>query len=111
MDANALLARDLTMNAALAFTLPTIEKWANGPCYGDSTNVPVNGTKLAANGSIAGQNSACFPIAPGSTTGAEPGQLGVPGYAQDQAEYRRQLRILIPSMPFKGFVNANALSG
>jgi iron complex outermembrane receptor protein len=30
------VARNLTVNAALAFTLPTIEKWANGPCYGDS---------------------------------------------------------------------------
>ncbi|MYM30717.1 TonB-dependent receptor [Duganella sp. CY15W] len=108
LDVNALLARDLTMNAALAFTLPTIEKWANGPCYGDSTNVAVNGTKLAANGSIAGQNSACFPIAPGSTTGVQNLDNSVfPGTPKIKLNIGANYEFLIPSMPFKGFVNAN----
>lgn len=108
IDANALVAKDLTVNAALAFTLPTIEKWANGPCYGDSTNVAVNGTKLAANGSIAGQNSACFPITPGSTTGVQNLDDSVfPGTPKIKANIGANYDFLIPAMPFKGFVNAN----
>jgi iron complex outermembrane receptor protein len=108
IDANALVAKDLTVNAALAFTLPTIEKWANGPCYSDSTNVAVNGTKLAANGSIAGQNSACFPIAPGSTTGVQNLDDSVfPGTPKIKANIGATYDFMIPTMPFKGFVNAN----
>ncbi|WP_343730230.1 TonB-dependent receptor [Duganella sp.] len=108
IDANALVASNLTVNAALAFTLPTIEKWANGPCYSDSTNVAVNGTKLAANGSIAGQNAACFPITPGSTTGVQNLDHSVfPGTPKIKANIGANYDFAIPSMPFKGFVNAN----
>ncbi|MHA4869838.1 TonB-dependent receptor [Duganella sp. PWIR1] len=108
IDANALVAKDLTVNAALAFTLPTIEKWSYGPCYSDSTNVAVNGTKLAANGSIAGQNSSCFPIAPGSTTGVQNLDHSVfPGTPKIKANIGATYDFMIPTMPFKGFVNAN----
>jgi iron complex outermembrane receptor protein len=108
IDANALIAKDLTVGAALAFTLPTIEKWANGPCYSDSTNVAVGGTKLAANGSIAGQNAACFPIVAGSTTGVQDLSGGVfPGTPKIKLNIGSNYDFLIPSMPFKGFVNLN----
>jgi iron complex outermembrane receptor protein len=108
IDANALIAKDLTVNAALSFTLPTIEKWANGPCYSDSTNVAVGGTKLAANGSIAGQNAACFPIVAGSTTGVQDLSGGVfPGTPKIKLNIGSSYDFLIPTMPFKGFVNLN----
>ncbi|HEX5341110.1 MAG TPA: TonB-dependent receptor [Duganella sp.] len=108
IDANALVASNLTVNAALAFTLPTIEKWANGPCYSDPTNVAVNGSKLAANGSIAGQNAACFPIAPGSTTGVQNLDHSVfPGTPKIKLNVGANYDFNIPSLPYKGFVNAN----
>lgn len=71
LDTHLLVTPRFSLNGSLALTLPTIESWKNGPCYGDSTNVAVGNTKLAANGSIAGQNTACFPITPGSTTGVQ----------------------------------------
>ncbi|RZT04162.1 iron complex outermembrane recepter protein [Duganella sp. CF402] len=108
IDANALVASNLTVNAALAFTLPTIEKWANGPCYSDPTNVAVNGTKLAANGSIAGQNAACFPIAAGSTTGVQNLDHSVfPGTPKIKLNVGANYDFNIPTLPYKGFVNAN----
>jgi iron complex outermembrane receptor protein len=108
VDSHLLVAKDLTFNAALAFTLPTIEKWANGPCYADATNVAVGTTKLAANGSIAGQNTACFPIAPGSTTGVQNLDNSVfPGTPKIKLNIGANYEFLVPSMPFKGFVNFN----
>jgi iron complex outermembrane receptor protein len=108
LDVNALAAKDLTVNAALAFTLPTIEKWANGPCYSDSTNVAVNGTKYAANGSIAGQNSACFPITPGSTTGVQNLDNSVfPGTSKIRLNIGANYEFNVPKLPLRGFVNAN----
>ncbi len=71
IDTSMLITSKLHVNAGLALTLPVIEKWANGPCFTDASNVAVGTTKLAANGSIAGQNPACFPISPGSTTGVQ----------------------------------------
>ncbi|MYM70891.1 TonB-dependent receptor [Duganella sp. FT109W] len=108
LDVNALAAKDLNVNAALAFTLPTIEKWANGPCYSDSTNVAVGGTKLAANGSIAGQNSACFPIAPGSTTGVQNlDHSNFPGTPKIKLNIGATYEFNVPTLPLRAFVNAN----
>jgi iron complex outermembrane receptor protein len=72
IDTSALIARDLTINAALAYTDATVREWKGGSCYNDSTNVAAAPSKtLAANGSLAGKNRQCFPIAPGSTTGVQ----------------------------------------
>ncbi len=71
IDTHMLFTPKFNVAASMALTLPNIDKWANGPCYTDASNVAVGTTKLAANGSIAGQNAACFPIAPGSTTGVQ----------------------------------------
>ena len=72
IDSSALVARDLTVNASLAYTDATVRDWKGGSCYNDSTNVALAPSKtLAANGSLAGKNSACFPISPGSTTGVQ----------------------------------------
>ncbi|MYM65752.1 TonB-dependent receptor [Pseudoduganella sp. FT55W] len=108
IDANAMVGSGLSVSAALAFTLPTIEKWAFGPCYSDPTNVAVNGTKLAANGSIAGQNARCFPIAPGSTTGVQnlDGQV-FPGTPKIKLNVGANYDFGIPGWPLKGFVNTN----
>jgi iron complex outermembrane receptor protein len=108
IDTNMLAAKDLTINAALAFTLPTIEKWANGPCYGDTTNVAVGGTKLAANGSLAGQNSACFPISPGSTTGVQNLDNSIfPGTPKIKLNLGGNYEFALPNMSQRGFVNLN----
>jgi iron complex outermembrane receptor protein len=108
LDVNALVAKDLTVNAAMALTLPTIEKWANGPCYSDPTNVAVGTTKLAANGSIAGQNAACFPISAGSTTGVQNLDHSVfPGTPKIKVNLGANYEFGIPKLPLKGFVNVN----
>ncbi|MGV7208731.1 TonB-dependent receptor [Oxalobacteraceae bacterium A2-2] len=108
IDVNALVAKDLTVNAAMALTLPTIEKWSNGPCYSDPTNVAVGTTKYAANGSIAGQNTACFPITPGSTTGVQNLDHSIfPGTPKIKLNIGANYDFLIPNMPLKGFVNVN----
>ena len=108
VDSSMLLAHNLTANVAFAYTRPTIEKWANGPCYADTTNVAVGSSKYAANGSIAGQNTACFPIAPGSTTGVQDLSGGVfPGTPKIKLNIGANYDFKIPSMPFGGFVNFN----
>ena len=108
IDSNALVAKDLTVNAALAFTLPRIDKWANGPCYSDSTNVAVNGSKYAANGSIAGQNAACFPLTPGSTTGVQVlDNATFPGTPKIKLNLGANYEFPLPSVAVRGFVNAN----
>ena len=108
VDISALVAKDLTVNAALAYTRPTIESWKNGPCYADSTNVAVGSSKLAANGSIAGQNAACFPIAAGSTTGVQDlSGAPFPGTPKVKLNLGANYEFNLPSMPFRGFVNTN----
>ena len=108
LDANFLLMPRLSVNTALTYTLPTIEKWKNGPCFSDTTNVAVGTTKLAANGSLAGQNPACFPIEPGSTVGVQDLSGGVfTGTPKIKANIGANYDFTIPGMPFGGFVNGN----
>jgi iron complex outermembrane receptor protein len=72
LDVNALVTRDLSVNAAVAYTDATVRNWAGGPCYNDGLNVAASpGAKYAANGSIIGRNASCFPITPGSTVGVQ----------------------------------------
>jgi iron complex outermembrane receptor protein len=108
VDISALVAKDLTVNAAFAYTKPSIENWKNGPCYADATNLAVGTTKYAANGSIAGQNAACFPIAPGSTTGVQDlTGAQFPGTPKVKLNVGANYEFNLPSMPFRGFVNTN----
>jgi len=108
IDSHLLAAKDLTINASLAFTLPTIEKWANGPCFADTTNVAVGNTKLAANGSLAGQNPSCFPIAPGSTTGVQNLDNSIfPGTPKIKLNIGTNYEFPVPTLPVNGFVNVN----
>ncbi|MDL2354522.1 MAG: TonB-dependent receptor [Pseudomonadota bacterium] len=72
IDSSALVTRDFTVNAALAYTDATVREWTGGACYNDSANQALAPSKtLAANGSLAGKNAACFPITAGSTTGVQ----------------------------------------
>jgi iron complex outermembrane receptor protein len=108
LDTHYLVTKGLTMNAALAYTLPTIEKWKNGPCFTDATNVAAGGTKLAANGSLAGQNPACFPIVAGSTTGIQDLSGGIfPGTPKIKANIGAHSDFTIPGTSLGGFVNGN----
>jgi iron complex outermembrane receptor protein len=108
LDANALITTGLTVSAALAYTLPTIEDWKNGPCFSDTTNLAVNGTRLAANGSLAGQNPSCFPITTGSTTGIQDLSGGVfPGTPKVKANIGSNYDFKLAGMSFGGFVNGN----
>lgn len=107
LDSHLMVTNNLTLNGALAYTVPTIEQWKNGTCYTDATNVAVNGTKLAANGSLAGYNAACFPVVAGSSTGVQDlsGKVfaGTPKWKADLgASYERTL-----AGAYAGFVNSN----
>jgi len=108
IDSSFLLMPTLSVIASLAYTRPTIEKWANGPCYTDSTNVAIGTTKLGANGSLPGQNIGCFPIAPGSTTGIQDlSGAPFPGTPKIKANVSANYDFPIAGWPFGGFVNAN----
>jgi iron complex outermembrane receptor protein len=108
LDTHFLLAPGFSMNAALAYTLPTIEEWKNGPCYNDATNIAVGDTKLGENGSLVGRNRTCFPIKPGSTTGIQDVSGGVfPGTPKLKANIGGNADFKIPGMPFGGFINGN----
>jgi len=108
LDTNILVTPGFSINAALAYTLPTIEEWKNGPCFTDNTNLAVGTTRLAANGSIAGQNPACFPIVAGSTTGVQDLSGGVfPGTPKIKANIGGHYDMKLASMPFGVFINGN----
>jgi len=69
IDVNALVTRDLVVNAAFAYTDAKVVEWAGGLCYNDATNVVVPGTTRGVNGSVVGRNAGCFPITPTSNVG------------------------------------------
>jgi iron complex outermembrane receptor protein len=108
LDTNFLVATGLTVNAALAYTRPTIEDWKNGPCFTDPTNLAVGTTRLADNGSLAGQNRACFPITPGSTTGIQDLSGGVfPGTPKVKANIGAHYDFRPADLPVALFLNGN----
>jgi iron complex outermembrane receptor protein len=108
LDTHFLVTPGFSMNAALAYTLPTIEEWKNGPCYNDATNVAVGDTRLGENGSLVGRNRTCFPIKPGSTTGIQDVSGGVfPGTPKLKANVGGNADFKVPGMSFGGFINGN----
>lgn len=109
LDVNALVTRDLVVNAAVAYTDAEVRDWANGLCYNDVNNVPTTpGGALAADGSLAARNSGCFPITPGSRTGV----TNLAG-ARMQSSPKVKLALngqydwRLPSRSFDLFVNGN----
>lgn len=108
IDANMLLAPGWTVNAALAYTRPTIVDWKNGPCYNDNTNPAIGNTGKGENGSIAGRNRNCFPIREGSTTGIQDLSGGIfPGTPKIKVNIGSNYDLRFSSMPFRAFVNGN----
>jgi iron complex outermembrane receptor protein len=108
LDTHFLVTSGFSMNASLAYTLPTIEEWKNGPCYNDSTNVAIGDTKLGENGSLPGRNRTCFPITKGSTTGIQDlSGAAFPGTPKLKVNIGGQSDFKIPGMPFGGFINGN----
>ena len=109
VDANLLVTPSFSVNASLAYTLPTIEDWKNGPCYTDPTNVAAApGARLAANGSLAGQNSKCFPLTATSNTGIQDLSGGVfPGTPKVKANIGGNYDLRTTSLPFGIFINGN----
>jgi iron complex outermembrane receptor protein len=108
LDMHLLVTDTFTLNFSGAYTLPTIATWKNGVCYNDTTNVAVGTTKLAANGSLAGFNSACFPIIKGSTTGVQDLSGGkFPGTPRIKLNLGGNYDLKLPSMPFNMFINGN----
>lgn len=108
IDANLLLSANWSVNSAFAYTRPGIVDWKNGPCYGDSTNVAVGTTRLADNGSLAGQNRACFPIRAGSTTGVQDLSGGVfPGTPKVKVNIGSNYDYRLQNWPVALFINGN----
>jgi iron complex outermembrane receptor protein len=109
IDTSALVARDFTVNAALAYTDATVREWTGGSCYNDGANVALAPSKtLAANGSLAGKNPACFPITPGSTVGVQ----NLAGAAMQSAPKKRvviggQYDLRLPQSSFDVFFTGN----
>jgi len=108
LDTHFLVTPGFVLNGSLAYTRPTIEQWANGPCYNDATNVAIGNTGLGENGSLPGRNRTCFPIKPGSTTGIQDLSGAVfPGTPKLKANVGGQYDFKIPGMSFDAFVNGN----
>lgn len=109
LDVNALVTRDLLVNAAVAYTDAEVRDWAGGSCYNDALNVAaVPGGAYAANGSIAGRNAACFPVTPGARTGVQ----NLAGAAMQSSPKVKvaingQYDLRMPSQSFDMFLTGN----
>jgi iron complex outermembrane receptor protein len=109
LDVNALVTRDLQVNAAVAYTDATVRNWAGGPCYNDGLNVAAGpGAKYAANGSIIGRNASCFPITPGSTVGVQDlAGARMQSAPKVKVALSGQYDLRLPSRPFDVFFTGN----
>ncbi|PWF55269.1 TonB-dependent receptor [Massilia glaciei] len=109
LDINTMVTRDFLLNAALAYTDAEVRDWDGGSCYNDALNVAAApGATLAANGSIAGRNTACFPISPGAKTGVQ----NLKGAAMQSSPKVKvalngQYDVRLPSRSFDLFVTGN----
>ncbi|MES3022338.1 MAG: TonB-dependent receptor [Pseudomonadota bacterium] len=109
LDVNAMVTRDFLLNAALAYTDAEVRDWAGGSCYNDALNVAVTpGATLSANGSIAGRNMACFPIAPGAKTGVQNLKgASMQSSPKVKVALNGQYDVRLPSKSFDLFVTGN----
>jgi iron complex outermembrane receptor protein len=108
LDTNFILTTGWSVNAALAYTRPTIVDWKNGPCYQDNTNPAIGTTGKGENGSLAGWNRACVAIVPGSTTGVQDLSGGVfPGTPKVKVNIGSNYDLKFASLPFSAFINGN----
>ena len=109
LDVNALVARDLVVNAAFAYTDAEVRDWTGGLCYNDATNVAAApGGVLAANGSLAGRNPGCFPITAGSRTGVTNlNGARMQSSPKVKVALNGQYDVRLPSRSFDLFINGN----
>jgi iron complex outermembrane receptor protein len=108
IDANMLIATGWSVNAAFAYTRPTINDWKGGPCYRDNTNPALPGSTLGEGGSLGGWNRACFPIRPGSTTGIQDLTGGIfPGTPKIKVNIGSNYDLRFDNLPFRAFINGN----
>jgi len=108
IDANLLVTPNWSVNAALAYTRPSIVDWKNGPCYQDSTNPAIGNTGLGENGSLGGWNRACVPIRAGATTGVQDLSGGVfPGTPKVKLNIGSNYEVKLRGLPMAAFVNGN----
>jgi iron complex outermembrane receptor protein len=108
LDANMLLTTGWSLNAALAYTRPSIKDWKNGPCYQDNTNPAIGTTGKGEGGSLAGWNRSCFAIREGATTGIQDLSGGIfPGTPKIKVNIGSNYDLRFSSMPFRAFVNGN----
>jgi iron complex outermembrane receptor protein len=108
LDTHFLLTSNWSMSAAYTYTRPEIVDWKNGTCYQDSSNPAIGNTKLGVGGSLGGFNLACFPIAPGSTTGVQDLSGGIfPGTPKNKINIGTNYDYHFESRPYWAFVNAN----
>ena len=109
LDVSALVMRDLVVNGAVAYTKAEVRDWTGGSCYNDALNVAtIPGGVLASNGSLAGRNPECFPIAPGSRTGVQ-NLAGSPMQSAPKIKVaiNGQYDLRLPSRSFDLFVTGN----
>ncbi len=108
LETNVLLMPELNVNASYAYTEATIREWKAAACYTDPANVRVGTTIFAANGSLAGRNSKCFPAFTGDTAGVQ-NLAGAPMFNAP----KHKLAITgvydwrFPSLSFNAYINAN----
>lgn len=109
LDLNAMVTRDFVLNTAFAYTDAEVRDWQGGSCYNDAANVAVTpGGALAANGSLAGKNTACFPITAGSRTGVQD-LKGAPMQSAPKVRVaiNGQYDLRLPSQSYDLFVTGN----
>ncbi len=108
IDANMLVATGWSINAALAYTRPTINDWKNGVCYQDNTNPAIGTTGKGEGGSLAGWNRACFAIREGATTGIQDLSGGIfPGTPKIKVNIGSNYDLRFDGKPFRAFINGN----
>jgi len=108
LETSLLVTRDFHLNASFAYTDAIIREWKAAACYLDPANVRVGTTAFAANGSIAGRNSRCFPAFPGDTAGVQD-LAGAPMFnaPKQKLVIGGIYDLRLPSLPFDAFVNGN----
>ena len=108
IDANMLIATGWSVNAALAYTRPTINDWKNGVCYQDNTNPAIGTTGKGENSSLAGWNRNCFAIREGATTGIQDLSGGIfPGTPKIKVNIGSNYDLRFDGQPFRAFINGN----
>lgn len=108
LDSHFLITSNWSASVGYTYTRPEIVDWKNGACYQDSGNPAIGNTKLGVGGSLGGWNVACFPIAPGATTGVQDLSGGIfPGTPKNKINIGTNYDYHFADRPYWAFVNGN----